>query len=291
MTIENTHAKQVITSMRELQFATFGQATADGDGVQLVRLIGNRQLDMLDPFLLLDVFSSDKPQDYIGGFPTHPHRGFETVTYMLAGAMRHKDGLGNEGVISKHDVQWMTAGKGIVHSEMPEQEDGLLMGLQLWVNLPQAEKMCMPNYQELSADQIPEESFGKGSSVRVIAGTRPTGLEGLIQKSVTNPVYMDVTLKKGDTFNQFINQTDNGFLYVIEGDVEIGNEAALLSTLQLGVLTAGEQVKITAPTENSRFIFFAGTPLNEPVVRGGPFVMNTQEEVLQAFDDFRSNRF
>ncbi|TBR37846.1 pirin family protein [Marinomonas agarivorans] len=278
-------------STRELKYVTSGQMTSDGDGVKLVRLIGNRHLDMLDPFLLMDVFSSDEPQDYIGGFPPHPHRGFETVTYMLAGLMRHKDGMGNEGVIGPYDVQWMTAGRGIIHSEMPEQENGLLMGIQLWINLPQKEKMCLPNYQDYSETQIPVDKFGACSSVRVIAGKRQSGITGPVKKTAINPIYMDVSLAQSDTFLQELTGTDNSFLYVIEGEVMVGDSANHLRAGQLGILTHGEQIKVMASTAEARFILLAGTPLNEPVVKGGPFVMNTQEEVAQAFVDFRANRF
>lgn len=289
MKIDNTVTER--GSIRELQLVTEGQAVSDGDGVKLVRLIGNKEINMLDPFLMLDVFSSDQPQDYIGGFPSHPHRGFETVTYMLAGAMRHKDCMGNEGVIGPNDVQWMTAGKGIVHSEMPEQKDGLLMGCQLWVNLPQDEKMCQPDYQELPAKEIAVETYDDGSQVRIIAGKTSSGIEGPIKKPRINAVYMDVSLSSGATFKQPVGEGDNSFIYVIEGEISVGTSAALLGQNQLGVLTLGNKVQVKALTSKARFLLLSGTPLNEPVVRAGPFVMNTKEEILQAFSDFQSNRF
>ena len=283
-----THSQ---VSTRALQRVTAGMPASDGDGVKMTRIIGTQQLNMLDPFLLLDAFSSDQPKDYIGGFPSHPHRGFETVTYMLAGRMRHKDSVGNEGVIGPHGVQWMTAGKGIVHSEMPEQEDGLLMGFQLWVNLPKKDKMCPPSYQEFSAEQIAVEARADGGLIRVIAGTTEMGTQGPVKRSDINPIYMDVSLPAAGRFNQSVTVHDNAFLYVIEGSVMVGDEEQVLGTKQLGILTEGDTVRVTATDASSRFLFVSGTPIGESVARGGPFVMNTKEEVLQAFDDFQSNRF
>ncbi|MGD2130559.1 MAG: pirin family protein [Lysobacterales bacterium] len=263
----------------------------DGDGVRMTRIIGTPQLDMLDPFLLLDCFESDQPQDYIGGFPSHPHRGFETVTYLLAGRMRHKDNAGNEGVIEPGGVQWMTAGRGIVHSEMPEQEDGLLMGFQLWVNLPAHAKMSAPAYQEYPPTGVPLERRDDGTEIRVIAGATAEGTTGAVTNDYVNPVYLDVTLPAGRSFEQAVEQDDNTFLFVIEGDLEVGENPRMLRRRHLGILSAGDRVQVRASQAGARFLLVSGRPLREPVARGGPFVMNTRQEVVQAFDDYRYNRF
>jgi len=256
-----------------------GMAASDGDGVKLTRIIGSPELDMLDPFLMLDSFASDTPGDYIGGFPEHPHRGFETVTYMIAGKMRHKDNAGHEGLIDAGGVQWMTAGRGILHSEMPEQEEGLLQGFQLWVNLPAKDKMLPPAYQEFSASEIPVEAF-EGGTVRVISGTTDAGTLGAVQGTATRPHYLDVTLD--GAFTQQIPATHNGFFYVIDGEIS-GVTAG-----HVGILGDGDAVTLSG---TGRFLLIAGAALNEPVARGGPFVMNTRAEILQAFDDYRSGRF
>ena len=282
-------------SIRELTNISQGQRASDGDGVQLTRLIGSQQIDMLDPFLLLDHFESDQPNDYMGGFPNHPHRGFETVTYMLAGKMRHKDNAGNEGVIAANGVQWMTAGRGIIHSEMPEQESGLLKGFQLWVNLPKSHKMTAPAYQEFSAAQLPIEYADDGSEIRVIAGTTDKGLTGPGINTHVTPTYMDVHLPAGASFNQSLAITDNAFIYVIKGSIAVGNKGNLLSENQLGILSAGDKVTVstnnTSPSEESDFLLISGKPLHEAVARGGPFVMNTEAEVLQAYQDYQNNKF
>ncbi len=282
-------------STKELVSSSVGFKTSDGDGVSMIRLIGTAELNMVDPFLLLDAFGSDEPNDYIGGFPSHPHRGFETVTYLLEGKMRHKDNAGNEGVIESGGVQWMTAGKGIVHSEMPEQENGLLQGFQLWVNLPADNKMTDPAYQEFSADEVPVETWDNGTQIRVVAGTTEKGTTGPVKNSYVSPLFMDVSLASQDSFVQQVNATDNTFIYVIEGAVEIGKKQQILAEKSLGLLEPGEQIMVRANTgankNNARFLVVSAEPLNEAVARGGPFVMNTQDEVRQAFDDFRNNRF
>jgi redox-sensitive bicupin YhaK (pirin superfamily) len=278
-------------SVRELIAATAGQPTTDGDGVRMTRIIGTQELNMLDPFLLLDAFESDQPQDYIGGFPSHPHRGFETVTYLLAGRMRHKDSAGNEGVIEPGGVQWMTAGRGIVHSEMPEQENGLLMGFQLWVNLPAQAKMSEPGYQEFPPSETPLELRENGTEIRVISGVTSQGTTGVVKNDYVNPTYMDVRLPAGATFEQAVGMNDNTFLFVIDGALEVGGQGASLGRRTLGILGDGSQVNVTAPSQTSRFLLVSGRPINEPVARGGPFVMNTKEEIMQAFDDYKHNRF
>ncbi len=277
------------TQIRELQTSTSGIPATDGDGVKMTRVIGSPELNMLDPFLLLDAFESDQAQDYIGGFPSHPHRGFETVTYLLAGRMRHKDNAGHEGVIEAGGVQWMTAAKGIVHSEMPEQENGLLQGFQLWVNLPKSEKMNDPAYQEFPANDIPVERLDNGTEVRVISGQTNQGTKGPVTNNYVNPTYLDISLPAGQQFQQILNSSDNAFLYVIEGQLSVGESQQSLSNKEIGILGDGDQVGVVAE-KTSRFLLIAAQPLNEPVARGGPFVMNTKAEVLQAFEDFQNNR-
>ena len=270
-----------------------GQATSDGAGVELVRMIGQPGLMDLDPFLLLDSFRSDDPDDYIAGFPPHPHRGFETVTYLLNGRMRHRDNAGNEGVIEAGGIQWMTAGRGIVHSEMPEQENGLLAGFQLWINLPAAQKMATPAYQEHDASGIPVETRA-GAEIRVITGTTSAGTTGPVTQPLTEPLYLDVSLAPGARFEESLIRGHNAFVHVIEGHVSLPGDddtRVQLSGDQLAVLTQGENVEVTGGDVQSRFLLIAGKPLNENVARQGPFVMNTQDELRQAFSDYQAGRF
>ncbi len=272
-----------------------GVPTSDGAGVSLTRLIGHYELDLLDPFLLLDRFESDKPDDYIAGFPPHPHRGFETVTYMLEGRMRHKDSAGHEGVIENGGVQWMTAAKGIVHSEMPEQEDGLMSGLQLWVNLPSHKKMAEPEYHEYSSKMIPIEQRNNDSEVRVIAGVTSQGTEGPVRGRAVEPLYFDVTLKGNGSFIEPLPHSHNAFIYVLTGSVTVLGERntddSLVAKGELAVLSQGSRIQIISDPPQSRFVLIAGKPLNEPVARRGPFVMNTDAELRQAFKDYSSGQF
>lgn len=271
-----------------------GMPATDGAGVELTRVIGQPVLPMLDPFLLLDAFRSDRPEDYIAGFPPHPHRGFETVTYLLAGSMRHRDNAGHEGVIEPGGIQWMTAGRGIVHSEMPEQENGLLEGFQLWVNLPAAHKMDAPAYQEFPAGRIPEETRVGGITVRVIAGTTAAGTRGPVVQPLTEPLYLDVALPAGAVFSELLPVTHNAFVYVINGRLlatDLDDRPVQLGRDGLGILAQGMTAEVTAGDSAARFLLVAGRPLNEPVARGGPFVMNTRNEVEQAFDDYRQGKF
>ena len=278
------------SQVREVAATTPGVPATDGDGVRMTRVIGSQELNMLDPFLLLDAFEYDQPQDYIGGFPSHPHRGFETVTYLLAGRMRHKDNAGNEGVIEPGGVQWMTAGKGIVHSEMPEQENWLLMGFQLWVNLPAKAKMSEPGYQEYSPSETPLERREDGTEIRVIAGTTSEGTQGVVQNEYVRPTYLDVTLPAGQAFKQPVDAADSTFLFVIEGELETGDRKTVLGRRTLGILSQGDHV-VVQTSQGARFLLVSALPLKEPVARGGPFVMNTKEEISQAFEDYRHNRF
>ncbi|GGB14961.1 pirin family protein [Agarivorans gilvus] len=277
-----------MNNFRQIEKVVAGQATSDGAGVKLTRMLGNAQLAHLDPFLMLDCFESDKPDDYLAGFPEHPHRGFQTVTYILNGRMRHKDNAGHESVIEAGGVQWMNAGRGVIHSEMPEQQDGLLKGFQLWVNLAAEHKMSAPGYQELSAEQIPQRRDQQGNLIRVIAGQLENGLQGAVQTQYTPASYLDISLVAGADLNLTLPANDQAFVYVIEGEPSIGQQ--VLKAYQLGVLSTGEQLRLQS-TEASRVLVISGQPINEPIAWGGPFVMNTREEVLQAFDDFQNNRF
>ena len=233
------------TNIRGITHQTRGQAASDGDGVSLQRIIGTHDLSMIDPFLLFDAFGSDDPDQYIGGFPTHPHRGFETVTYMLAGAVRHKDNAGHEGVITPGGVQWMTAGSGISHSEMPEQEDGLLRGFQLWVNLPAKDKMTAPAYQEFAAAEIPQEQHDN-HHIRVVAGTTSAGTQGAVTALATKSIYLDVSLKDGASFSQSLPPEHNGFIYMIEGEAVCGPDKTVLLPHVLGILGPGDTVELQA---------------------------------------------
>jgi redox-sensitive bicupin YhaK (pirin superfamily) len=282
------HTEEIV---RELIGATPGIPASDGAGVRLTRIIGSPQLNMIDPLLLLDCFESDDPNDYIGGFPAHPHRGFETVTYLLAGRLRHKDNTGREGGIEPGGVQWMTAARGIVHSEMPEQDDGLLRGFQLWINLPAAEKMTAPGYQEFNAVQIPTETRADGAVVRVVAGTTDSGSVGPAVRPSTDPYYLDVELPAQTHFEQHVPHGHAAVVLSIDGALAIGTQAKSLPQRHLGVLGAGTKITLKSDAAPARFLLIAARPLNEPVARHGPFVMNTQAEIVQAFQDYQNNRF
>lgn len=265
-----------------------GHAAADGAGVRLTRVIGGPQLPLLDPFLLLDHIRSDDPREYIGGFPSHPHRGFETVTYLLAGRVRHEDNAGHAGVIESGGVQWMTAGRGVVHSEMPEQENGLLAGFQLWVNLPAAHKLMPPRYQEFDRRQVPEEARDDGARVRVVAGATARGTAGPVRELVTPALFLDVSLEAGGRLEEPLPGDWNAFVYVIEGSVAIAGTAVAAGSL--AVLGEGGRAALDAAAA-SRLLLVAGRPIGEPVARMGPFVMNTEAELRQAFRDFQAGNF
>jgi len=287
MTTNNTQ-----TSPRKVVRIINGMPTTDGAGVELVRVIGQSTLMELDPFLLLDSFHSDDPNDYISGFPSHPHRGFETVTYLLNGRMRHKDNAGNEGVIAAGSVQWMTAGKGIIHSEIPEQENGLLQGFQLWINLPASHKMTTPKYQEYDNDSIPTENRNN-TSIKVIAGTTSHATTGPVVQPLTVPLYFDIKLEANAEFSETLPLEHNAFVYVIKGEIRLLNEqdeTALIKRDQLAVLTKGESLTLKSNEQATQFLLIAGKPLNEPVARGGPFVMNTEDEIQQAIHDYQNGQ-
>jgi quercetin 2,3-dioxygenase len=276
------------TGTRQVTKVVRGQRSSDGAGVRLSRVIGGHALPDLDPFLLFDEFRSDDASDYLGGFPDHPHRGFETVTYMLAGRMRHGDNKGNSGLLVPGSVQWMTAGRGIVHSEMPEQENGLMWGFQLWVNLPAKDKMTAPRYQDIAPERIPEVDAGGGVRVRVIAG-RFGDAQGPVSAVATDPIYLDVALPPGAKFDVPLPEGHNAFAFVFEGAATIAGEQ--VGRGELAVLGRGEKVELEAGTDGARLVVIAGRPLNEPVAKYGPFVMNTADEIRQAVYEYQSGRF
>ncbi len=284
-----------MSKQRTVEKIISAQKTHDGDGVNIARSIGSRELSDIDPFLLLDELRSDDAADYIGGFPPHPHRGFETVTYMLEGQMRHKDSAGNEGVIRAGDIQWMTAGSGIIHSEMPEQTEGRLWGFQFWINLPENQKMRTPRYQEVSSINIPELSLSNGK-VRVLAGvinSDDNKIQGAVSEIATHPLLLDVQLEKGQ-WQTTLEQHHTALVYVYRGSAIIGDKENQqeVGEQQLAVLSAGEYLTLQVEGDQSvGMLIVAAQALGEPIARSGPFVMNTQAELQQAFNDFRSGNF
>jgi redox-sensitive bicupin YhaK (pirin superfamily) len=279
-------------SERSVDKVVTGQPTSDGAGVRLTRVIGTPALEQLDPFLLLDEFKSDRPDDYLAGFPDHPHRGFETVTYMLAGAMEHRDHAGNQGELVAGSVQWMTAGRGIVHSEMPRQRDGLMWGFQLWVNLPARDKMIAPRYQDIAPERIPEVKLADGALARVIAG-EAGGVRGPVEGIATQPLYLDVRLAPGARAELRLTPGHHAFAYVYDGRATLGPAAHAkdIGAGQLATLGEGDSLRGAAgPDTAARFLLLSARPLGEPIARYGPFVMNTREEILQAVNDYRIGR-
>ena len=283
-------ASDVLARPRAVERLIAGQPTSDGAGVRLTRVLTQPLQRRLDPFLLLDAFRTDNPEDYIGGFPDHPHRGFETVTYMIAGRMRHRDSAGHEGLLSNGGVQWMTAGRGVVHSEMPEQEDGRMEGFQLWLNLPAKDKMRAPWYRDIQAAQIPEFSTTGGVKVRVIAG-RSHGIDGAMQRERTEPLYLDVELPAGQRFAQALPPACNAFVYVYRGELRIGDTRVPSQQMAILANDAGSDGVVLRAEVPTRALLVAGMPLGEPIAQYGPFVMNTNEEIFQAVRDFQSGKF
>jgi quercetin 2,3-dioxygenase len=280
-----------ISHPRAVERLVQGQDTQDGAGVRLTRVLSHDLQERLDPFLMLDAFGSDNPGDYIAGFPNHPHRGFETVTYMIAGRMRHKDSGGHEGLLQNGGVQWMTAGRGLIHSEMPEQEAGVMEGFQLWLNLPAKNKLCEPWYRDIQSESIPEVTTKHGVLVRVIAG-RSHGTEGAVQREHTEPLYLDLHFPDTNhvLFEQPLPATHHAFLYVYRGGLEVvqGDTATTVPRQRMAVLTNGGDGLVLRAQAQTRAIVIAGRPLKEPIAQYGPFVMNTREELVQAVDDFRA---
>ena len=262
--------------------------TSDGAGVRLKRALGYNPMVRLDPFLMLDAFSSDNPDDYIAGFPPHPHRGFETVTYLMEGHMKHRDHLGNEGNLQQGGVQWMTAGRGIIHEEMPQQQDGLLRGFQLWINLPAAEKMKAAGYRDIADNEIPRLDLSSGGQIKAIAGEVTIGnqvISGPVKGGSTDPLYLDVKLRAGERVTVPLTQGYNAFLYLFEGEVSVAGEA--VKSDHLATFTDGDRVTLVAGEHGARLLLLAGKPIGEPIAQYGPFVMNTQDEINQALSDYR----
>jgi redox-sensitive bicupin YhaK (pirin superfamily) len=280
---------------RGIEHIVEGVATSDGAGVKLTRVLSGRLQKRLDPFLMLDAFASDNPDDYIAGFPDHPHRGFETVTYMLAGRMRHRDSAGHEGLLENGGVQWMTAGRGVIHSEIPEQEDGVMEGFQLWLNLPAQRKMIAPWYRDFASGAIPEYVTPQGVKVRVIAGTS-NGVAGAVTREITEPLYLDIHVPAGAEFSTSLPSTHNAFIYVYRGAVMVdgvqvaSRRMGILNNVQGSNAPGADGVTLSA-AEDARLILVAGKPLNEPIVQYGPFVMNTQQEIHQALSDYNNGHF
>lgn len=272
---------------RTIKHLMQSRATSDGAGVKMRRSIGTEMLSELDPFLLLDNFGTDNPDDYIAGFPDHPHRGFETVTYMIQGLMRHRDSSGAEGLLKPGGVQWMTAGRGIVHSEMPEQTEGEMSGFQLWVNLPAAEKMCAPRYQDFEPDEVPVVTLADGVEVRIIAG-HVGDVAGPVNGIAIEPTYLDITLAAGKSFSAPLPDGHTAFVYVFKGEAQVGGEAVPVD--HLAVLTDGDGATVSS-AQGGRLILVAGKPFGEPIARYGPFVMNTADEIRQAIHDFQNGTF
>ncbi|MBL8836752.1 MAG: pirin family protein [Alphaproteobacteria bacterium] len=276
------------TAMREVVRVVNALPASDGAGVKLNRVVGTPGLPDLDPFLLFDEFGSESASDYIAGFPDHPHRGFETVTYMLAGRMRHRDNHGHSGLLVSGGVQWMTAGRGIIHSEMPEQESGLMRGFQLWVNLPARDKMAPPRYQEFAPAEIPSVTPVPGVTIKVVAG-RIGDVAGPVTGIAVDPIYFDLHLDPRVTFALPLTMGHAAFAFVYDGSATVGG--ATLAKRRLGVLGDGTTVQIASGEDEARLVVIAGRPIGEPVARYGPFVMNTRDEIIQAFQDYEAGRF
>ena len=289
-----TPGSSTLQRSRQVERLVRGQPTSDGDGVKLTRVLTQPLQKRLDPFLMLDAFGSDAASDYVGGFPSHPHRGFETVTIMLEGRMRHQDSVGNVGLLEPGSVQWMTAGRGIIHSEMPEQQEGRMAGFQLWVNLAAKDKMQPPAYRDVPPADVPVVQLDGGVQVRVIAGTA-LGVSGAVTRPTTEPLVLDIVLPAGRSFEALLPAGHNAFAYVYGGGTvtigqsEIDNSAAKVESERMAILTndaAADGVRITAETD-ARVLLVAGAPLNEPIAQHGPFVMNTTAELHQAVADFQ----
>jgi len=278
---------------RAIKAVIVPESTSDGAGVRLKRSIATQTLDHLDPFFLFDHFGSENPDDYIAGFPMHPHRGIETITYMIDGSVAHRDSIGNSGTIGAGDVQWMTAGSGILHEEMPRVGPKRLDGFQVWVNLPRKLKMTRPRYQDVASARIPQVELAGGGMARVIAGS-VNGTGGAVREIFADPTYLDVALPSGQSFEQPMPRGHTGLLYVYQGEVALGgapgSRGPTIPSPRLAILTDGDVVRVHAATA-ARFLLLSAQPLHEPYVRWGPFVMNTRDEVAQALEELRSGTF
>ncbi|WP_313177062.1 pirin family protein [Massilia sp.] len=285
-----TIPNQGVSKARGVERVIAGQYVMDGAGVKINRVLTNTLQRRLDPFLMLDAFGSDKAGDYIAGFPEHPHRGFETVTYMLAGRMRHRDSAGNEGLVTDGGVQWMTAGRGVIHSEMPEQNEGLMEGFQLWLNLPAKDKMMAPWYRDIPNEQVPRFTLDSGATVQVIAGSSH-GVAGAVQRDGTEPLYLDIELPEGASFEQAIPAGHNAFIYVFRGEAVVAGKGVPQTRMAIFDNAEGADGVVVKAAKPTRLLLIAGRPLKEPIAQYGPFVMNTQAELHQAVEDFRSGKF
>ncbi|MBS4097918.1 MAG: pirin family protein [Sulfuricella sp.] len=282
----NLHGEAIRLSRRVEQLVA-GTATSDGAGVKLTRVLTQQLQRRLDPYLMLDAFASDNPDDYIAGFPDHPHRGFESITYMIAGLMRHRDSAGHEGLLGDGGMQWMTTGRGVVHSEIPQQENGRLEGFQLWLNLPARDKLCAPWYRDFAAAELPRFTTPAGVAVTVIAGTSH-GVAGAVTREATAPLYLDLHLPAGSRFAQALPATHNAFLYVYRGTVSIAGQA--IAAQRMAILDNAAQADgvVLEVSHDARALLIAGQPLNEPIAQYGPFVMNSEQEIYQAVSDYRN---
>ena len=281
---------ETVRHPRAVERLVTGQAVTDGAGVKINRVLTQDLQRRLDPFLMLDAFRSDDPNDYIAGFPDHPHRGFETVTYMIAGRMRHRDSAGHEGLLQNGGVQWMTAGRGVIHSEMPEQEDGVMEGFQLWLNLPAKDKMIAPWYRDIPGGEIPRFETAEGVRVQVIAGISH-GVAGAVERRGTEPLYLDLDLPAGSRFVQALPPGHNAFLYVYRGEASVGGTAVGEKSMAILANRQDADGVIVAADHAARVLLVAGCPLKEPIAQHGPFVMNTREELFAAVRDFQEGRF
>jgi redox-sensitive bicupin YhaK (pirin superfamily) len=289
MTHQTLPAAEAVLHTRSVERLVDGQAASDGAGVRLRRVLTQNLQRRLDPFLMLDAFGTDNPDDYIAGFPDHPHRGFETITHMVTGRIRHRDSAGHEGLVSNGGVQWMVAGRGVVHSEMPEQEGGRMEGFQLWLNLPARDKLCEPSYRDIPAGEIPSYETPEGVRVRVIAGASH-GVTGAMQRNATEPLYLDLTIPAGTTFSQALPPTFNAFVYVFGGQLAIGDVPVAAGRMAILANDPGADGVVMKAAESARALLIAGRPLGEPIAQHGPFVMNTQQEIVQAVRDFQAGR-
>lgn len=283
------HPTPVVQQPRRIERLVAGQATSDGAGVKLTRVLTQDLQRRLDPFLMLDAFGSDDPDDYIAGFPDHPHRGFETITYMIAGRMLHRDSAGHEGLLENGGVQWMTAGRGVIHSEIPQQEHGVMEGFQLWLNLPGRDKMNNPWYRDFKNADLPQFTTDAGVSVTVIAG-ESHGVTGAVTRDATQPLYLDLHLPAGAAFCQPLPSAHNAFVYVYRGSVTIDGKVVPVQRMALLANDPASDGVVIEATSDARALLIAGRPLNEPIAQYGPFVMNTKEEIYQALADFRDGK-
>ena len=282
-------SKEPVARSRSVEQLIAGQETSDGAGVRLTRVLTHNLQRRLDPFLMLDAFGSDNPDDYIAGFPDHPHRGFETVTYMIAGRMLHRDSAGHEGLLQNGGVQWMTAGRGVIHSEIPQQEEGVMEGFQLWLNLHSSEKMTKPWYKDFQDVDLPKLVTGDGVAVTVIAGASH-GVAGAVTRSITEPLYLDIHLPAGTRFAQPVPPGHNAFVYVYRGDVDIAGKRVPAKRMAILANDAQADGVIIEAAADAKLLLIAGRPLREPIAQYGPFVMNTEAEIYQALSDFREGK-